>query len=60
MVEAFLILSYILGTIMGYVFSRSKVHKIVEEVIDNLITQGYLRADRQSNGEYEIKKWNER
>ena len=25
MVEAFLLLSYILGTIMGYVFSRSKV-----------------------------------
>tara|TARA_A100001035_G_scaffold277295_1_gene273831 strand:+ start:162 stop:344 length:183 start_codon:yes stop_codon:yes gene_type:complete len=59
MVEAFIFLSYVLGTYMGFVFARAKVNKIIEETIDNLIHQGFLKTKKSHKGEIEIMKWNE-
>tara|TARA_Y200000002_G_scaffold378969_1_gene387344 strand:+ start:238 stop:420 length:183 start_codon:yes stop_codon:yes gene_type:complete len=59
MAEIFMFISYVLGTAMGFYFARSKIKNIIGETIDSLIKQGYLRAERKSDGEYDIKKWNE-
>jgi|TARA_X000000950_G_scaffold160629_1_gene196549 hypothetical protein len=59
MAEIFMFISYALGTAMGFYFARSKIKNIIGETIDSLIKQGYLRAERKSDGEYDIKKWNE-
>ena len=52
-------ISYALGTAMGFYFARAKIKNIIGETIDNLIKQGYLRAELKSDGEYDIKKWNQ-
>ena len=57
MVETFIFLSYVLGTYMGFVFARAKVNKIIEETIDNLIHQGFLKTKKSHKGEIEIMKW---
>jgi hypothetical protein len=44
---------------MGFVFARAKVNKIIEETIDNLIHQGFLKTKKSHKGEIEIMKWNE-
>ena len=60
MAETFICLSYVLGTYMGFVFSRTKAKDIIGETIDNLIHQGFLRTKKTNKGEVEIMKWNER
>ena len=59
MAELFMFISYILGTVMGLYFAQAKLKNIIGETIDSLIKQGYLRAEKGSNGELDIKKWND-
>ena len=59
MAETFILLSYVLGTYMGFVFAKAKVKKIIEDTIDNLIHQGFLKTKKSHKGEVEIMKWNE-
>ncbi|MBR96764.1 MAG: hypothetical protein CMA81_08165 [Euryarchaeota archaeon] len=59
MAELFMFISYVLGTVMGFYFARSKIKSIIGDTIDSLIQQGYLRAEKKPNGEFDIKKWNE-
>ena len=44
---------------MGLYFAQAKLKSIIGETIDSLIKQGYLRAEKGSNGELDIKKWND-
>ena len=59
MAELFMFISYILGTVMGLYFAHAKIKNIIGETIDNLILQGYLKAEKNADREYDIKKWNE-
>ncbi len=59
MAELFIFIAYALGTFMGLYFAQSKIKNIIGETIDNLIKQGYLKAEKNADGEYDIKKWNE-
>ena len=46
MAELFMFISYILGTVMGLYFAHAKIKNIIGETIDNLILQGYLKAEK--------------
>jgi|TARA_A100001388_G_scaffold190124_1_gene143032 hypothetical protein len=60
MAEIFIFISYVLGTAMGIYIGKTKVKNVIENTIDNLIAQGFLKYKKDKNGEIEIMKWNER
>ena len=60
MVEAFLFLTYVLGTVMGLWFANQKIRTAVENTVDQLIDQGYLQTKKNEDGEIDILKWYER
>jgi hypothetical protein len=43
-----------------YLLGRNDRNKIIVTTIDTLIDQGYLRARKDSNGDDELIKWNDR
>ena len=51
---------YTIGSIVGYVIGKGNHKDIVTKIIDNLIDNGYLRHEKKSNGETEIKRGNEK
>ena len=55
----FIFVAYVAGTAMGLFFARDKIKKTIEETIDQLIDQGFLKAEKNANGDLDIKKWNE-
>ena len=60
MAEAFLFLTYVLGTGMGLWFANQKIRTAVENTVDQLIDQGYLQTKKNEDGEIDILKWYER
>ena len=60
MVEVWLALIYVLGSVVTYFLMRKSIaFDITESIIDNLIAQGFLRSKKDKNGEVEIMKWYE-
>jgi hypothetical protein len=60
MVEVWLALTYVLGSVVTYFLMRKSIaFSITESIIDNLIAQGFLRSKKDKNGEVEIMKWYE-
>jgi len=60
MVEVWLALTYVLGSVVTYFLMRKSIaYDITESIIDNLIAQGFLRSKKDKNGEVEIMKWYE-
>ena len=59
MAETFMFISYVLGTVMGFHFAKAKIQNVIGETIDNLIKEGYLKAEKNAKREFDIKKWNE-
>jgi len=43
-----------------YLLGKSDRNKIIVTTIDTLIDQGYLRSRKDSKGEDELIKWNDR
>ena len=43
----------------GYVFYKSGTRNGIENTIDSLIAQGFLRHKKDKDGEVEIIKWND-
>jgi len=58
--EIFLLISYSLGTYIGYRMGKGSVHNIISDTIDNLIAQGYIQHRKDKDGELEILKWYEK
>ena len=57
-VEAWLFISYVLGSGITYYLLRKQIaFNITEGIIDQLIAQGFLRSKKHDNGEGEIVKW---
>ena len=60
MVEVWLALTYVLGSVVTYFLMRKSIaYDITESIIDNLIAQGFLKSKKDKNGEVEIMKWYE-
>ena len=60
MVEFWLLVAYIAGSLATYFLMHNQiVLKVTDNMIDKLITEGYLRSKRDENGETEIVKWHE-
>lgn len=53
--ELWLLATAIIFTILGW---RMGKQNSIEQTIDALINQGYLRHKKKSDGEIEILKWN--
>lgn len=53
--ELWLLATAIIFTILGW---RMGKQNSIEQTIDALIIQGYLRHKKKSDGEIEILKWN--
>ena len=54
-----LLISYAVGTAFGIAVQNFRGYSIVEQTIDSLIKNGYLKHRRDANGEIEILKYNE-
>jgi hypothetical protein len=54
-IEAWLLLTAIIFTFLGVWMGKRGA---IEDTIDALIDQGYLRHEKKSDGEIEILKWN--
>ena len=51
--------SYLLGSFAGYLIGRGRTQNTIEDVIDSLCEQGFLKHSQDpKTGEVEIKKWN--
>jgi len=60
MAEAFLFVSYVLGTAMGLWFANQKIKNAVENTIDHLIDQDFIQTKKNKDGEIDLLKWYER
>tara|TARA_A100001015_G_scaffold211101_1_gene236649 strand:+ start:432 stop:629 length:198 start_codon:yes stop_codon:yes gene_type:complete len=60
LLEIFLLISYCLGTYMGYRMGKGSVHNIISDTIDNLVSQGYIQHRKDKDGELELMKWYEK
>ena len=60
MAEAFLFVSYVLGTVMGLWFANQKIKNAVANTIDHFIDQDYIQYRKNEDGEIDILKWYER
>lgn len=59
MVEAFILIAYVLGTGIGYWMGRSSgIQRGIENCIDNLIDNGYLKIKGHKNNP-EILKYDD-
>ena len=47
MTEAFLFVSYVLGTFMGLWFANQKIKNAVENTIDHLIDQDFIQTKKK-------------
>ena len=54
--EVWLLATAVIFTILGW---RMGKQNSIEQTIDALISQGFLRTRRQKDGELEILKWND-
>ena len=55
-----LFFAYVLGSVFtGYIFYKSCTRNGIENTIDSLIDQGFLRHKKDKAGEIEIIKWND-
>lgn len=54
-IEAWLLLTAVIFTFVGVWMGKRGA---IEDTIDTLIDQGYLRHEKKSDGEIEILKWN--
>jgi|TARA_X000001036_G_scaffold177580_1_gene168117 hypothetical protein len=55
-----LLLAYVTGSVFtGYIFYKSGTRFGIENTIDSLIDQGFLRHKKDKDGEIEIIKWND-
>jgi len=54
--EVWLLATAIIFTILGWKMGKQNS---IEQTIDALISQGFLRTRRQKDGELEILKWND-
>ena len=60
MVEMWMLLTYVLGSVVTYFLMRKSIaFNITEGIIDSLIEQGFLKSKKDKNGEVEIMKWYE-
>ena len=48
--------AYLIGTLMGYWFSRSSAEEMAGRTIDHLIEQGFLKYKKDDNGEIVLLK----
>lgn len=60
MIEGFLFVSYVLGTVMGLWFANQKIKNAVENTIDHLIDQDFIQTKKNKDGEIDLLKWYER
>ena len=55
-----LLTAYVLGSgFSAYIFHRSGTRSGIENTIDSLVDQGFLRHKTDTDGEVEILKWND-
>jgi len=60
MIEIFLFITYVLGTLMGLWLANQKIRTAVENTIDSLIEQDYIQTKKTADGEIDLLKWYER
>ena len=55
-----LLVAYTTGSVFtGWVLHKSGVRNGIENTIDSLVDQGFLRHKKDNDGEIEILKWND-
>jgi len=55
-----LLVAYVLGSAFSaFIFHRSGTRNGIENTIDSLVDQGFLRHKKDNDGEIEILKWND-
>ena len=58
--EIWLFVSYLCGTVFGcYVTYRYTFRSAVEDCVDKMIAEGYIKSRRLRDGNIEIAKWDE-
>lgn len=59
MVEAWILVAYVVGTMFGYMVGRGKVMEVVSHTIDKLVSDGFIQTRKTDDGEIELLKWYE-